>query len=141
MFLLKADIIWWWYAFKFFYHLTDDKEYDDQKISKGLETLLIEEKEASLDLEKSNEKSPAPQKPKRNYRRIVSFASSSSSSDSSDTENASFDLGAIKKKYTPRPRNFKQPLVFDEDENDYDLEDSFINDEDSGKLTTRIFVI
>ena len=95
----------------FFYHLTDDKEYDDQKISKGLETLLIEEKEASLDLEKSNEKSPAPQKPKRNYRRIVSFASSSSSSDSSDTENASFDLGAIKKKYTPRPRNFKQPLL------------------------------
>ena len=125
----------------FFYYLTDDKEYDDQKISKGLETLLIEEKEASLDLEKSNEKSPAPEKPKRNYRRIVSFASSSSSSDSSDTENASFDLGAIKKKYTPRPRNFKQPLVFDEDENDYDLEDSFINDDDSGKLSTRIFVI
>ena len=113
--------------------LTDDKEYDDQKISKGLETLLIEEKETSLDLEKSNEKSQAPEKPKRNYRRIVSFASSSSSSDS-DSENASFDLGAIKKKYTPRPRNFKQPLVLDDDENDYDLEDSFINDDDSGKF-------
>ena len=59
--------------------------------------------------------------------------SSGSESDNDNSNNASFDIGAIKKKYaTPAAtkRETKTRQISGEKDDEYDLEDSFIDDND-----------
>ena len=82
---------------------------------------------------KEKKKSNKCKKPIR--KRIIIMSSSSDSSGSeSDNGNASFDIGAIKKKYaTPAAtakKGTKTREISIEKDNEYDLEDSFIDDND-----------
>ena len=125
--------------------------HDVEERYKGLETHILEEYESCSGEEEGLAKSflgkhqvtlinsssedsevrESKQKAKLRKRIILL----ESSSDSSDDENASnsFDLGAIKKKYTtPGPLKDKKQAQIEENsesENDYDLQDSFINDD------------
>ena len=116
--------------------LLNENEQGDKLSQKGLETLLVEEAEESIpDLEGSEDRdlsknSPSPVfKEKKTYRRIVTFESDTDS-EKEDLNDASFDLGAIKKRYTPKPKPKKKTEENDDSRNSYDLKDSFINDEE-----------
>ena len=114
----------------------NDNEGGNKLSQKGLETLLEEEAEESIpDLEGSEDRdlsknSPSPVfKEKKTYRRIVTFESDTDS-EKEDLNDASFDLGAIKKRYTPKPKPKKKTEENDDSRNSYDLKDSFINDDE-----------
>ena len=113
-----------------------DASRDLDELTRGLETCLLDEYENET--EGSSQSTPEKKgtdvkKPRKIQRkRIVALASSSSDdepSDASDKENdASFDIGSIKKRFaTPKPKHIVEE---ESDENEYDLEDSFINDEE-----------
>ena len=119
----------------------NENEGGNKLSQKGLETLLVEEAEESIpDLEGSEDRdlsknSPSPVfKEKKTYRRIVTFESDTDSDTESEKEkedhDASFDLGAIKKRYTPKPKPKKKTEENDDSRNSYDLKDSFINDDE-----------
>ena len=117
----------------------NENEGGNKLSQKGLETLLVEEAEESIpDLEGSDDgdlskNSPSPViKEKKTYRRIVTFESDSTESEmeKEDLNDASFDLGAIKKRYTPKPKPKKKTEENDDSRNSYDLQDSFINDDE-----------
>ena len=114
----------------------NENEGGNKLSQKGLETLLVEEAEESIpDLEGSEDRdlsknSPSPVfKEKKTYRRIVTFESDTDS-EKEDLNDASFDLGAIKKRYTPKPKPKKKTEENDDSRNSYDLKDSFINDDE-----------
>ena len=114
----------------------NENEGGNKLSQKGLETLLVEEAEESIpDLESSEDRdlsknSPSPVfKEKKTYRRIVTFESDTDS-EKEDLNDASFDLGAIKKRYTPKPKPKKKTEENDDSRNSYDLQDSFINDDE-----------
>ena len=113
--------------------LLNENEQGNKLSQKGLETLLVEEAEESIpDLEGSDisKNSPSPVfKEKKTYRRIVTFESDTDS-EKEDLNDASFDLGAIKKRYTPKPKPKKKTEENDDSRNSYDLKDSFINDDE-----------
>ena len=129
----------------------NENERGNKLSQKGLETLLVEEAEDSIpDLNCSDDgevpnNSPSPIfKEKKTYRRIVTFQSDDSDSDEEkkiyrlpqeDLNDASFDLGAIKKRYTPKPIPKKKIEENDDSTNDYDLEDSFINDDEEASAS------
>lgn len=116
---------------------SNEDDADLEIVTKGLETFLVEEDEQSSDeFDESDIKEPTTPdkaaKPQR--RRIVTFSSSSSSEE--DKDNNSFDLGAIKKKYTPKPsRSRKLVCESSDEETEDDYDDSFIDDDQPEEST------
>ena len=123
-------------------------EDDEEERQKGLETAIVEEWE-SKDRNFSLGISPKKSKKKVTRKRIVLLSSSSSEGEESTSEkkktgvlqhnDASFDLGAIKRQYqTPKQKNYR---CDDSSEDDYDFQDSFIDDQslsDSGESSSEV---
>ncbi len=127
----------------------DDEDFIDNRQlqrsgapSMGLETMLLAEHEQDATIASPcqysgdesaivvKEESPAA-KPRR--RRIVTFSSSSEEEDEKEN-NCSFDLGKIKKQFSQTPKNRHHQRRHEpeqDDRNEYDLLDSFIDDESS----------
>ena len=127
---------------------SSSSENDVEEASKGLESIIVEEWEAK-DPDQSDIKSPlvsatpSPVKPSKKNKKIrkrITALASSSSEDDDDKENigtnCSFDIGAIKRQFaTPKPSVSRKNCDKNQDDseyrdaNQYDLQDSFINDE------------
>ena len=110
---------------------SEDAESDEEERRIGLETALVEEYESN----DSEIESPARPKKKSVRKRIIVMSSSDEENDlgedkeNVDSNEASFDLGAIKRQYeTPKPKKNYREQQIEESEDDYDLQDSFIND-------------
>ena len=120
----------------------DDEEEESQK---GLETAIVEEWESKdINLSEINDIqthrnlgiSPKKSKKKVARKRIIPMSSSSDEDEPGILENneASFDLGAIKRQYeTPKAKNYRHNESSEyrqtTSEDDYDFQDSFIDDQ------------
>lgn len=113
----------------------EEDDYEEESQTKsflGKHEVILQPSSESDDEEKENKKKKA----KTPRKRIIAFASSSES-DSEDngqvaktvTPNASFDLGAIKRQFTSTKKPARSRRDKSSDSDDYDLEDSFINDD------------
>lgn len=115
-------------------HSSSESDDENGEKRKGLETAIVEEWESKESDHSSIKSSPVNAsrkgKTKKARKRIVSF-SSSSEEEEKEGNDCSFDIGAIKRQYaTPKPRHHHLKIENEShEENDYDLQDSFINNE------------